>query len=633
MAQRGLPEEKQLNDKLPSEMLVNEIWPSNCQDFSFLKRASLVCKFWQGSAEELARERFKYYFPDLYTWDMDKTDAELGIPLSWCRRLELALLQYCCEFTPQELADYRAFRAGDLDAIKKIFSAENAVDRLLLRDNQQRTGFFYLAKNHTLKHRQAVFDGIFSALSEPYIKNKNVENNGQWKEVLFDKDLEIDWVNLVENFDRKDFIPEVLLFAVVCNQTSEIKKFIETIKKQNKLNVCLVGLLCLAMRYDQIDAFLLMLEYEPVALFVINDFLAGRNISQHFADRLFQHVLTLDLSEDGARRHLLHWAQIFNQPHYFSSVQMLPQQRTAVLNDTIIIFPNSWRIFSNKRIEADAYHPIKFACLWGIDLYRLAVSAGAMYRSAHDLLKTAARYGDADLLQLFLSLADLQGDTNKALDLAIKRGYLDCVRVLLKHDVKINAGHVITAFESRQIHILDFFYQDEERRKLVKLELAVACKGQYGVAPLIRWFQEECHLSLLKMLLKFGLDVNAGGVQNKSPLHFLAEDVREDHSELMQQLKGAMVDKLDNMKCTPLHCAANVLDDALNKVTLRHIVVLLELGADPNLKNEKELSVFDVLRGRLKVGVFVEVELIISSLRKAVIARSAVCDEAIQLRL
>lgn len=568
MKKEHLAEELNYNDVLPEDIL-GEIWSATGLPDVF-NQASLVCRFWKAAADKLAENRFKYYFPDLYY--LIKNDPEYTISaIHWPSELHAAFLQYCCDFTKEELESYRAFRAGDWGAIQKIFISRD-FDKIFLKDNQGKTGLYYFSKKHDHPQRQTVFDELFNLLSKPFF------SNGQWVATKFDSNINAQWGNIIESFDDNDHIPAILLLAILCNQHSKINTMLSLFKhKDRSMKLFIDRLLLLSLTFEHVDTFLMLMLAYPKDVFLLEAFLAERVTTKYFASRLFQAISELDLSEDPAKRNLMHWALILNQSSYLATLEK--EKNIEAMNQQIIA--HYWQVpvdhpfIARGHPQVRPYLPIQFACLWGDSLYQIAVEKGASPHLAINLLEISARNGNAKLLNWLLSrFSGMEWDgenLEKAMVAAIEGGKLNCVRILMKK-VNLTPDHIQIAFSKCQLHILNYFYYHPSCVDVISSLSFDTDNADY-------WLPENCHIPSLKMLLKFGMNPNLKNHKGFTPLHFLSLDFRHDHSDLIRQLikKGALVDATIDIQ-PPLESIAAAIENEMPLNAKRHMVALIESG-------------------------------------------------------
>lgn len=132
---------------------------------------------------------------------------------------------------------------------------------------------------------------------------------------------------------------------------------------------------------------------------------------------------------------------------------------------------------------------------------------------------------------------------------------------------------------------------DELIEILKKENIDLSQKNEFGNTPL----HVACHsiyginVEIVKLLLKYPLDINAKGIDECTPLYYA---VGKNDIKVAKILidKGADVNIADKDGNTPLMIAVDMFEDDDTIIKL-----LLENGADPYQKNNYGVSVYKLL--------------------------------------
>jgi ankyrin repeat protein len=262
--------------------------------------------------------------------------------------------------------------------------------------------------------------------------------------------------------------------------------------------------------------------------------------------------------------------------------------------------------------------------VWKLDSANLKTKAAAaeillndMGKTGRAALKRAMEMSDGELDFLLQSCRGLKGDAGDELQNAVSLGYAltvelliakgadvnakgshylpplhtaardgrdKVIRVLVANGVKVDSRESFAPHET-PLHMAALYDNPAAVQALIELGADVNAKDTYDFTPLMECFLSN--ISIARMLIAAGANVNAANKKGKGPLYFAARHGNLEMAKLLLQ-KGAKVNKKNKINgMIPLHWAASQGDYEIAKL-------LLDNGAEINAKDNEGHTALDV---------------------------------------
>ena len=289
----------------------------------------------------------------------------------------------------------------------------------------------------------------------------------------------------------------------------------------------------------------------------------------------------------------------------------------------------------SKREAEDLFH---LACKNGQvtlikNLLKAKVDINALDTEGLSSLHWAAIIGNAEVTKLLISEGaniEIKGTIFKSSPLlfACQNGRTKIVETLLENGADINAK---SSNGTRAIHFAAQSGKTEIVKILLQKGLDINCKNDDGETPLyyamyVRYFPLGCKathaLKMTKFLIKSGAKIDEATVSKETPLTHAITKANVGVVKLLISY-GANVNRIRDSDSTPLHYAARcyhrkteiikiLIDNGADvnalyknlKISALHYVaascsskavkLLLESGADPEMRNVLGLTPFDI---------------------------------------
>lgn len=150
-------------------------------------------------------------------------------------------------------------------------------------------------------------------------------------------------------------------------------------------------------------------------------------------------------------------------------------------------------------------------------------------------------------------------------------------------------GYIISMDEVFDLYDECFFNRVWSVKILVKSDIDINKKNKCGESPL-HISTRRNYWGCVNALVEGGADVNIKDNYNQTPLHIAARYNELDFVEMFVR-NGAHVNEKDMFGSTPLHYLSRYF------ANIEIIKLLIDYGADVNIKNSKGKTIFEIMEG------------------------------------
>ncbi|OWY96418.1 hypothetical protein PHMEG_00033316 [Phytophthora megakarya] len=210
-------------------------------------------------------------------------------------------------------------------------------------------------------------------------------------------------------------------------------------------------------------------------------------------------------------------------------------------------------------------------------------------------LTFAAEGGQVEAVEILLTrhtTVDSHGVNSAPLAIAAQRGHAEVIKLLLKHNVNVNAKD---SDGDSALHEAVYSHSPDCARVLIQSEATeLDVQNENGWTPLIAASQRDL-VQIVNTLLHKKASVELRTKDGRSALHIAAEEGRVDVVCLLLQ-HGAEIDVVNKAKWTPLMMAAN----RGHRETIKFLV---EKGASLTCKNQLGENAADVAKFNSRTDV------------------------------
>jgi ankyrin repeat protein len=275
----------------------------------------------------------------------------------------------------------------------------------------------------------------------------------------------------------------------------------------------------------------------------------------------------------------------------------------------------------------------------GVDSYNLSEPGSSP-------LEIALRNADVDILELFVryELASCLGSKESILRIAEKAGHEELIEIMVKNGAKGNPQDTTplhTAARRGQVKLAEQLINagvtlhEKNKDGHTALDIAVT----QGKLPVIELFFKQpaitidntmyhpsggfylfhraaaCgHVEIIKLFIKYGVNINYKGGDGYTPLHCAAINNQASMVEFLIKA-GAEINAQNDLAQTPLFCAVNAEN-------IEAIKILLQYGADPHIRSKSYYggegrTALELAELRKESYKFYYSEVIIDMLRKS----------------
>ncbi len=184
-------------------------------------------------------------------------------------------------------------------------------------------------------------------------------------------------------------------------------------------------------------------------------------------------------------------------------------------------------------------------------------------------LHLAATHGQAETVECLLrrgaSKERLSSDGITPLFLAAQKGNIDCVRILLQYQAKVDSDNL--TMELSPLHTAAYYCHDDVIRLLLENGASIDKLSKMNKTPLF-FAANQGRISTIKTLLDYHPNIDSTNERDWTAVHLAAH---KGHAEALELLlsRGALKERYTTTAMTPLYLAAAGGHDECVKVLLK----------------------------------------------------------------